>query len=136
MIRIYTDGTDCLELVVQDSRIDVSPIPIRLGTPTLRQPPQRRRSIGLVTAALLVAVSGGGGYLLAPRTSPAHATPVASAALPSDLVLRPSLKQVRPGSVTGPNAVTQALASPPSVTPPPASRPTTPSGASAFGLQP
>jgi hypothetical protein len=136
MIRIYTDGTDCLELVVQDSSIDVSPIPIRLGTPTLRQPPQRRRSIGFVTAALLVAVAGGGGYLLAPRTPPAHAAPVASASLPSDLVVPRPPNLVRSTPETGPNAVARALANPPTVTAPPAARSTTPPGVAAFGLQP
>lgn len=136
MIRIYADESDSVELVLQDSNVKLFPLPVRLGTPKAQRQPARRRSIGLLTAALLVGVSAGSGYLLAAHSSRAHTTMVAAAPPPSDLRAPPQPNPVLPGPATGPNAVARALDSQPAVTPPPAPEATTPPGVAAFGLKP
>jgi len=137
MIRIYTDEPGCFELVVRENGLEVYLVPVHVAARELPQPQERRRRVGLVTAALLVAVSAGAGYFMAPRSSPAHATSIADATPPLSNDTTPSFPTVGPPPrAPEPQALADALATRPSVTPPSSSKPANPEGVAAFGLQP
>lgn len=137
MIRIYAHESDCLELMIRGSAVEVCSVPVRLGTWETPKAPARRRSIGLVMAALLVFVSGGGGYFLASRSSQTHAMRLAAASPPSVAAVSPTANSVPPRPAAGADAFVDALAGRPTITPPgPAPESTTPPGVAAFGLHP
>ena len=138
MIRIYADELDCLELVVRDAGFEVYPLAIRAAAPEVTRRQVRRRGVGLVTAALLVAVSAGAGYFVAPRVLSAHARNVVPAAPHLSAVpLPPASDTIRPAPVPSSQALLDALSAKPTVTQPPsAPGPAKPPGVAAFGLQP
>jgi hypothetical protein len=148
MIRIYVDDHEGVELVVRDKGVDLSTTPIYFAT---LEPPARSastRGMRLPWVALLVVASLSGGYIASSYDHRAHA-----ATEPAELP-RPTPPNVGlpPGGSadgatyippqpelpnSGAEAVTNALASAPSITPPPGpSRPANPPGTAAFGLQP
>jgi len=136
MIRIYADEPGCIELVVRDGGLEVYPLAIRAAAPGVTRRQVRRRSVGLVTATLLVAASAGAGYFVAPRVLPAHARNVVAAMprLPA-VPLPPAADTIRPAS--GSQALLDALSAKPTVTQPrSAPGPEKPPGVAAFGLQP
>jgi hypothetical protein len=140
MIRIYADESDCIELVVRDGGLEVYPLAVRAAAPEVTRRQVRRRGVGLVTAALLVAVSAGVGYFVAPRVLPAHARNVVAAApgLPA-VSLPPASDTIQPAPAPAPGsqALLDALSAKPTVTQPPsAPGPAKPPGVAAFGLQP
>ena len=138
MIRIYADESDSIELIVRDAGIEVYPVAARAFAPEVNRPQMRRRGIGLVTAALLVAVSAGAGYFVAPRAAPAHARNIAAASprLPA-VPLPPASDTIQPAPPPSSQALLDALSTKPTVTQPPlAPRPNKPPGVAAFGLQP
>lgn len=136
MIRIYTDQPDCFALTVRDAAVEIQTLPVTPPyQPSVRLPLEHRR-IGWVTAALLVLVAGGAGYLAAPRP---HVSRQAEAA---DLRYEPPpvpMPSASPPASTPENAAAleQELASPPTVEPPPAALPAhaPTAGPAAFGLQ-
>ena len=138
MIRIYADESDCIELVVRDGGFEVYPLAVRAAAPEVTHRQVRRRGVGLVTAALLVAVSAGGGYFVAPRMVPAHARNAVAAAPRLPAVPLPSASDaIRPAPVPSSQALLDALSAKPTVTQPPsAPSPEKPPGVAAFGLQP
>jgi len=138
MIRIYADEPGCIELVVRDGGLEVYPLAIRAAAPGVTSRQVRRRSVGLVTATLLVAVSAGAGYFVAPRMLPAHARNVVAAMprLPA-VPLPPAGDSIRPAPASGSQALLDALSAKPTVTQPrSAPGPERPPGVAAFGLQP
>jgi hypothetical protein len=138
MIRIYADGSDCIELIIRDAGFEVYPMAVRAVAPEVNRLRVRRRGVGLVTAALLVAVSAGAGYFAAPRTAPAHARNIVAAAprLPA-VPLPPASDTIQPAPPPSSQALLDALSAKPTVTQPPlAPRPDKPPGVPAFGLQP
>jgi hypothetical protein len=138
MIRIYADESDCIELVVRDGRFEVYPLAVRAAAPEMTRRQVRHRGFGLATAALLVTVSAGAGYFVAPRVLPAHARNVVAAAsrLPA-VPLPPASDTIRPAPVPSSQALLDALSAKPTVTQPPsAPGPEKPPGVAAFGLQP
>lgn len=137
MIRIYADEPGCFELVVRENGLEVYSVPVYLAARELPKSQGPRRRIGLVTAVLLVAMSAGAGYFIAPRSSPTHATSVADAAPPLPNDTAPPFPTVGPTPpAPGPQALADALATRPSVTPPSGPEPANPPGVAAFGLQP
>lgn len=137
MIRIYADETDCIELVVRDGSFEVYPLAVRAVAPEVARRQVRRRGIGLVAAALLVAVSAGAGYFVAPRVLHAHARNVAAVAPRwPDIPLPRASDPSRPVPEPGSQALLDALAAKPTVTQPPSALgPEKPPGVAAFGLQ-
>jgi DNA-binding transcriptional LysR family regulator len=138
MIRIYADELDCIELVVRDGGLEVYPLTFRAAAPEVTRRQVRRRSVGLVTAAVLVAVSAGAGYFVAPRVLPAHARNVVAAAPRWPAVpLPPASDTIGPAPSSGSQALLDALSAKPTVTQP-QSTPGSgkPPGVAAFGLQP
>ena len=138
MIRIYATESDCIELVVRDAGFEVYPLAVRAAATDVTRRQVRRRGVGFVTATLLVAISAGAGYFVAPRVLPAHARNIVAAAprLPA-VPLPPSSDTIRPAPAPGSQALLDALSAKPTVTPPPsAPEPEKPPGVAAFGLQP
>ena len=138
MIRIYADVSDCIELVVRDAGFEVYPLAVRTASPEVTRRQVRRRGVGLLTAALLVAVSAGAGYVVAPRVLPVHARNVVAAGPRWPAVPQPPASDtIRSAPVPGPQALLDALSAKPTVTrPPSAPGPEKPPGVAAFGLQP
>ena len=138
MIRIYADESDRIELVVQNAGFEVYPVAVRAAAPGVTRRQVRRRGVGLVTATLLVAVSGGAGYFVAPRVLRAHARNVVAAAPRWPAVpVPPASDTIRPAPMPGSQALLDALSAKPTVTQPPsAPGPEKPPGVAAFGLQP
>jgi hypothetical protein len=135
MIRIYTDQPECLALTVRDAAVEIHALPaMTLHQPSVRLALEHRR-IGWATAALLVLVAGGAGYIVAPRP---HVSRQADAAelryepLPAVPMLSAPPPAAAPESAA---ALEQELASPPTVEPPPAAVHTPAAGPAAFGLQ-
>lgn len=136
MIRIYADEGDCVELMVRNVGVEMYPA-MRPGTADPQHPRARRRSIGMLTAAVLVIVSASGGYLLAQRVPAGRAAVLAAAAAPSQMVPPHPWPIPGPAPADASDAMKDALAQRPRVTPAPvAPKPGTPSGVAAFGLQP
>jgi hypothetical protein len=138
MIRIFVDEPDGIELIVRQAEVELYPSAARPSAQDISRPQTRRRGVGLVMAALLVVASGGAGYFMAPRTSPARAGGIAAAQFPSAESRRPPHPPAEAAAaLRSPQAVIDSLSTEPSITPPaPPARSAAPPGVAAFGLQP
>jgi hypothetical protein len=138
MIRIYTDEPDGLALAIHEKGVEIYSTPTQfVSGPAWHQQPERR-GIGLITAAVLVLLAGGAGYVVAPRHDQARAASAPPLAY-SEPAGAPTVGPIAPPMPppTGPVEVQRELATAPTVTPPPAAPATQPStfGPAAFGLQ-
>lgn len=133
MIRIYADDLNRIELHVHGEDVEIVSIGNRLGaTETIAAAspsPAGRRRIGVIAAAVLVAIGAAGGYFVAPRHSGADA---AAFPEPGPVPRAEALPATPPGV---PPLVQRELLGPPRVTPAPPAPPSAPSGPDAFGLQ-
>lgn len=137
MIRIYTDQPDCLALTVRDAAVEIHALPVMTSPQSPMRLVSEHRRIGWVTAALLVLVAGGAGYLAAPRPHVARRAEAAELRYePPQPIPMPAAPAPAPGP-DGAATLEQDLASPPTVEPPPAAAPAQApkTGPAAFGLQ-
>jgi hypothetical protein len=137
MIRIYTDEPEGLALAIHEKSVEIYGAPPQFVSAQAWRRQPVRRGIGLITAALLVLLAGGAGYVVAPRHDQARAAsapPLAYREPARAPTAAPIAQQTPP---TGPAEVQRELATTPTVTPPraaPVARPSA-SGPAAFGLQ-
>jgi hypothetical protein len=138
MIRIYTDEPDGLALAIREKCVEIYSTPTQfVSTPAWRRQPERH-GIGFITAALLVLLAGGAGYVVAPRHYQARAAstpPLAYNEQAGAPTVGPSAPPIPLPTV--PAEVQRELATAPTMTPPPAAPAAQPSafGPAAFGLQ-
>jgi hypothetical protein len=132
VIRIYTDDLRRIELDAHGEEVEIISMVRRPdGTRTITAAsPLDKPRMGVVAAALLVAIGAGAGYFVGPRHPRAEADAVADAA--ESPRRRAEALPTTPSNL--PPLIQRELLEQPSVTPPLAAS-SSPSGPAAFGLQ-